>query len=116
MEKNNKIQKRSDNILKKLFNLIRSFFYNNNREKSITKLENAENIVETNLAENNFIGELKISKDRENLFVMKKKFDNKMIDVKDIPINEKNEMIGMYKKEILEKRNKLQNIQNRKEN
>ncbi len=110
MEKDQNLQKVSNNIFNKVYKFFKSLFYNKNT-KTIT--QNTEQRIQTEKDEENkddFRKNIEISENKDKTILLKQKFDNKMINVRDIPMKEKMELLEMYKQEILENRNRLKRL------
>ena len=92
---------------------FRSLFYNKNKKLNLTN-----NIEDTkvDMQKNDFKETIKINESKDSIVLLRQKFDNKIIDVKNIQLKEKLELLGMYRKEIAQDEDKLKRWQAFKKN
>lgn len=102
MKKNQNLQKINNNIFNRFYKFFKNMLYNIKENVNIESFE--ESIQEAELKKD-FIEDIKIDQSKDRIVLLKQKFDNKMIDVKDISMKDKIELLEMYKKEILGYRN-----------
>lgn len=105
MESNQNLQKQSKNIFMKVYNFFRIIF----KRKKVNSISNVENSKQKEY-KNDFRKNIEIKEDKSNVVTLKQQFDNKMIDVKEISIKEKVELLKIYKQEILEYKNMQQKL------
>lgn len=113
MEKDKSIQKLNNNIFKNIYIFFRSLFYNKNKKVNLT---NDIKDTKGDIQKDNFRKNIKINESKDSIVLLKQKFDNKMVDVKDIPIKEKVELLEMYRKEISQDEDKLKKWEKFKKN
>lgn len=106
MKEDQKLQKTNDNIFNKIYIFFKRIFYNK-RKKVI--VENFEQNKKETKDENGFRKNIKIDDSENRIIFLKQKFDNRLIDVKEISMKDKMDLLELYKQEILENKNKKSN-------
>lgn len=106
MKNNRNLQKINTKMFNRLFNFFKNIFHNKNENLLVESFE--QDRQETK-KKNDFKKDIKLNKDKYKIIFLKQKFDNRLIDVKQISMKDKIELLEMYKQEILEKRTKQQN-------
>lgn len=106
MEKDQKLQKISNNIFGKIYIFFKKVFCNK-KQKEIG--ENFEQNKQETKEENDFRKDIKIDDSKNRIIFLKQKFDNRLIDVKEISMKDKMELLELYKQEILENKNMKSN-------
>ncbi len=106
MEENEKLQNIKDNIFNKIYIFFKRVLYNK-RKKVI--VENFETNKKETKEENDFRKNIKIDDSKNRSIFLKQKFDNRLIDVKEISMKDKMELLELYKQEILENKNMKSN-------
>lgn len=115
MEEDQKLQKINDNIFNKIYIFFKRVFYNKRKKVIVENLE--QNKKETK-EENDFRKNIKIDDSKNRMIYLKQKFDNRLIDVKEISMKDKMELLELYKQEVLENKNRKndENFQKRNKN
>lgn len=106
MEKNQKLQKTSNNIFDKIYIFFKNMFYNKKQKEIV---ENFEQNKQQTKKENDFRKDIEIDDSKNRIIFLKQKFDKKLVDVKEISMQDKIELLEMYKQEILETKNRVEN-------
>ena len=98
MKNSKSLQKQSKNIFIKIYNFFRTIFFNKKKANLINDFEDSKQKE----YKDDFIKNIELKENEADIISLKKKFDDEMIDVKEISIRDKIELLEMYKKEILE--------------
>lgn len=110
MEKNKSLQKSSNNIFNKVYNFFKILFYNKKKERISESVKTNIQTTKDKKEKNDFIKSIEINDKKDRIISLKQKFDNRMIDVKEITMKDKIELLELYKKEILENKNILKRL------
>ena len=106
MEEDQKLQKINDNIFNKIYIFFKRAFYNKIKKVIVENFE--QNKKETK-EENDFRKNIKIDDSKNRIIFLKQKFDNRLIDAKEISMKDKIELLELYKQEILENKKRNRN-------
>lgn len=105
MKKSPNLPKIRNNMLNKIRQFFENLFYPK-KEKLIGESFKPNIQAPQNEKEkNDFKKDIKVNEAQDRVAFLKQKFDNKMIDVREISMKDKMELLERYKKEILEIRN-----------
>lgn len=96
MKKDQNLQKLNNNVFNKICIFFKNLFYYKSKKATVENLE--QNMQTTKEKKDDFRKNIEINCDRDRIILLKQKFDNRMIDVKDIPMKDKIKLLEMYKK------------------
>lgn len=106
MEKDQKLQKISNNIFNKLYIFFKNMFYNKKQKETVENFEQTKQEIKS---KNDFRKDIEIDDSKNRIILLKQKFDKKLVDVKEISMQDKMELLEMYKQEILKTKNRVEN-------